>query len=102
MSTDISLEFGKACEDLSWNPCTCLPHRSETNGIAEKSGTENKRRDDCSIVAINFGWKMVGCFYGMLSLSAKCPRPPGIWEKHRMNGDLEIHLKAGSLRLAQW
>ena len=33
--TDNSLEFGKACEDLSWNNCTSTPHRSETNGIAE-------------------------------------------------------------------
>ena len=33
--TDYSLEFGKACEDLSWNHCTSTPHRSETNGIAE-------------------------------------------------------------------
>ena len=34
--TDNSLEFVKACEDLSWNHCTSTPHRSETNGIAEK------------------------------------------------------------------
>ena len=34
--TDNSLEFGKACEDLSWN-CTSSPHRSETNGIAERA-----------------------------------------------------------------
>ena len=33
--TDNSLEFGKACEDLSWNHCTSTPHRSETHGIAE-------------------------------------------------------------------
>ena len=33
--TDNSLEFGKACEDLSWNHCTSTPHRSETDGIAE-------------------------------------------------------------------
>ena len=33
--TDNSLEFGTACEDLSWNYCTSTPHRSETNGIAE-------------------------------------------------------------------
>ena len=25
--TDNSLEFGKACEDLSWNHCTSTPHR---------------------------------------------------------------------------
>ena len=35
--TDKSLEFGKACEDLSWNHCTSTPHRSETNGIAERA-----------------------------------------------------------------
>ena len=35
--TDNSLEFGKACEDLSWNHCTSTPHRSETNGMAERA-----------------------------------------------------------------
>ena len=32
-----SLEFDKACEDLSWNHCTSTPHRPETNGIAERA-----------------------------------------------------------------
>ena len=35
--TDNSLEFGKACEDFAWNHCTSTPHRSETNGIAERA-----------------------------------------------------------------
>ena len=35
--TDNSVEFGKAYEDLSWNHCTSTPHRSETNGIAERA-----------------------------------------------------------------
>ena len=35
--TDNSIEFGKACEDLSWNHCTLTPHRSETNGLAERA-----------------------------------------------------------------
>ena len=30
-------KFDKACEDLSWNHCTSTPHRSETNGIAERA-----------------------------------------------------------------
>ena len=34
---EYSLDFGKACEDLSWNHCTSTPHRSETNGIAERA-----------------------------------------------------------------
>ena len=35
--TDDSLEFGKSCEDLSLSHCTSTPHRSETNGIAERA-----------------------------------------------------------------
>ena len=35
--TNNSLEFGKVCEDLSWNHRTSTPHRSETNGIAERA-----------------------------------------------------------------
>ena len=35
--TDNSLEFGEACEDLSWSHCTSTPHRSETNDIAERA-----------------------------------------------------------------
>ena len=37
IGTDNSLEFGKVCEDLSWNHCTSTPHRSETHGIAERA-----------------------------------------------------------------
>ena len=33
----IPWNFGKACEDLSWNHCTSTPHRSETNGISERA-----------------------------------------------------------------
>ena len=35
--TDNSLEFGKYCEELSWNNRTSTPYRSETNGIAERA-----------------------------------------------------------------
>ena len=34
---DNSLEFGKACEELSWNHCTSTPHLSEANGIVERA-----------------------------------------------------------------
>ena len=29
--------LGKSCEELSWNHCTSTPHRSKTNGIAERA-----------------------------------------------------------------
>ena len=35
--TDKSLEFGKSCEELSWNHCALTPHRSETHEIAERA-----------------------------------------------------------------
>ena len=35
--TDNSWEFGKSCEELSWNHCASTPHRSETDGIAERA-----------------------------------------------------------------
>ena len=35
--TGNALEFGKLCEDLSWNQSTSTPHRSETDGIAGRA-----------------------------------------------------------------
>ena len=37
MYTDNSLEFDKACEDLSWNRRTSIPHRSGTQRNAERA-----------------------------------------------------------------
>ena len=71
INTDNSLEFGKSCEELSWNHCTSTPHRSETNGIAERAVRRVKGRDICGTVAIRSGRKMVGGFHGMRLLSAK-------------------------------
>ena len=49
------------------------------------------------------GWmKMVGWFFEMLLLSAKCSRSLGRWEKHFVTGDLESRSKALSFRLAPW
>ena len=52
--TDNSLEFGKACEDLSWNHCTSTPHRSETNGIAERA--VRRVTEGTSAVLLQSGW----------------------------------------------
>ena len=51
--TDNSLEFGKACEDPSWNHCTSTPHRSETNGIAERA--VRRVKDGTSAVLLQSG-----------------------------------------------
>ena len=69
--TDNSLEFGKACEDLSWNHCTSTPHRSETKWDCWESSAQSKGWHLCCTVAIRSEWKLVGRFCGMLYLSAK-------------------------------
>ena len=51
--TDNALEFGKSCEDLPWNPRTSTPHRSETNGIAERAVQRGK--EGTSIVFLQSG-----------------------------------------------
>ena len=53
--TDNSLEVGKSCEELSWNHFTSTPHRSETNGIAERSSAQSARRDIGGAIAVRSG-----------------------------------------------
>ena len=51
--TDNSLEFEKTCEDLAWNHRTSTPHRSETNGIAERA--VRRVKEGASIVLLQSG-----------------------------------------------
>ena len=55
--TDNSLEFGKACEDLSWNHSTSTPHRSETNGIAERAVRRVKEGTSAVLLQSGLGEK---------------------------------------------
>ena len=54
--TDNSLEFGKACEDLSWNHCTSTPHRSETNEIAERAVRKVKEGTSVAKACEDLSW----------------------------------------------
>ena len=56
--TDNSLEFGKACEDLSLNHCTSTPHRLETIGIAERA--VRRVKEGTSAVLLQSGLMKVG------------------------------------------
>ena len=51
--TGNSLEFGKSCEDLSWNRRTSTPHRSETSGVAERA--VRRVKDGTSAVLLQSG-----------------------------------------------
>ena len=42
--TDNSLEFGKACEDLSWNHCTSTPTQIRNKRDCWKSSAQSERR----------------------------------------------------------
>ena len=57
IETDNSLEFGKACEDLSWNQCTSTPHRSETNAIAERAVRRVKEGTSAILLQSSLGDK---------------------------------------------
>ena len=58
--TDNSQEFGKACEELTWNHSSSTPHRSETNGIAQHFSSR-----PVDVPSLILG------LHGMLLLSAK-------------------------------
>ena len=53
------MEFGKACEDLSWNHCTSTPHGSETNGIAERAVRRVKEGTSAVLLqsGLNESWR---------------------------------------------
>ena len=78
--TDNSLEFGKVCEDLSWNHCTSTPHRSETNGIAERAVRRVKEGTSAVLLQSGLNESWWGRFYGMLHLSSKRHRSIIWWE----------------------
>ena len=72
--------LAKSCEDLSWKLRTSTPHRSETNGIAERA--VRRIKEGTSVVLLQSGldekwWadSMECCCY-----LRKCPRRPGRWE----------------------
>ena len=97
--TDNSLEFGKACEDLSWNHCTSTPHRSETNGIAERAVCRVK---ECtSAVSLQSGLDENWCADSMecYTYLRNVHRFLVWWEDSHVRDVLGNHLKDRSFRL---
>ena len=64
-------EFGKSCENLSWNYCTSTPHRSETNGTAERAVRRVKKGTSVVLLQSGLNESWWAGFYGMSNLSAK-------------------------------
>ena len=53
--TDNSLEFGKSCEDLSWNHWYGNTTQIRDEWDCRKSSAQSERRDICGIVAVRSG-----------------------------------------------
>ena len=71
INTDNSFEFGKACEDLSWNHCTSTHHRSETNGVAERAVRRVKECTSAVLLQSSLDEQWWADSLEMLHLSAK-------------------------------
>ena len=83
--TDNSLEFGKACEDLSWNHCTSTPHRSETNGIAERAVRRVKEGTSAALLqsGLNESWwaDSMECYTYLRNVTEGPVTNPSIWKE---------------------
>ena len=83
MYSDNSLEFNKASEESSWEHYTSTPHRSETNGIAERTVL-------CLLCSCNLYWtKSCGqilrsCHFYLQNITPTSGRTG----QHIANGDL--------------
>ena len=99
--TDNSLDFGKACEDLSWNRCTSTAHRSETNGIAERA--VRRVKEGTSAVLLQSGldenwWAdSVECYTYLRNIQDLLSDGKTPYERR-----FENHSKDQSFRLVHW
>ena len=66
-----SLEFGKSCEDVTRNHRTSTPHRSQTNGIAERAVRRAREGTSAVLLQSGFDEKWWADSDGMLHLSAE-------------------------------
>ena len=81
--TDNSLEFGKPCEDLSWNRRKSTPYLSDTNGIVERAVRRVKERTSAVLLQSGLD-EMVEGFFDMSKTS---------WQTGKLvkKGDSENH-----------
>ena len=100
IKSDNSLDFDKACEDLSWNHCTSAPHRSETNGIAER--TVCRVKEGTSAVLLQSGLDKKNGGRILLDVTAMKFLISRLTGRHRTKGDLENLLKDQLFHLVHW
>ena len=96
-----SLEFGKACEDLSWNHCTSTPHRSETNGIAERAVRRVKEGTSAVLLKSGLNESWWADSWNAFPI-CKTSQISYLMGRRPMRDVLGNHLKDRSFRLVQW
>ena len=95
------LSVFERCEALFWTHRTSTPHRSETNGIAERA--VRRIKEGTSAVSLQSGldekWRLI-----LWTATAICQTFKISWQmgKHLTKDDSEYHLKDRSFRLVQW
>ena len=99
--TDKSLEFGKSCEELSWNHCTSTPYRSETDGIAERAVRRVKEGTSAVLLqsGLNESWwaDSMECYTYLRNVTDLLSDG-----KTPLKDVLGIHLKDRSFQLVHW
>ena len=99
--TDNSVEFGKSCEESSWNYCTSTPHRSETHGIAERA--VRRVKEGTSAVLLQSVWTTNGgrTLWNATAICETC-KISCLMGRHPMKGGSECPLTDQQYRLEQW
>ena len=99
--TNNSLEFGKACEDLSWNHCTSTPHRSQTNGITERAVRRVKEGTSAVLLqsGLNESWRpdSMECYTCLRNVTDLLSDGKTPYERR-----LDNHLKVLLFHLVHW
>ena len=100
--TDNSLEFGKACEDVSWNHCTSTPHRSETIGVVERA--VRRVKEGTSAVLLQSGLGNESWWADSMEVIPICETSQIYYLMGRrpLRGGLAYHLMARLFRLERW
>ena len=98
--TDNSMEFGKVCEDLSWNHCTST-HRSETNGIAERAMRRVKEGTSDVLLQSGPGGSWWADFHEML-LICETSQICYLMGRRPMKDVLGNHLKDRLFHVVHW
>ena len=99
--TDNSLESGKSSEELSWNQYASAPHKSETNGIADRAVRRIKAVTSAVLLqsGLDEKWWAVPWNAAAICETFKISCLMG---RHPMKGGTEYHLMARLFRLERW